>query len=63
MKDTIEIRPREKDPSKVDFYFDGKKISNITAGRVYNRNGILTAEAVITYDKKETEKEKGSKAI
>ena len=53
MKSTVvEIRANSEDPRKVDFYADGRIITNIIAERVFNASGKLTARAVIRYDKK-----------
>ena len=53
MKSTVvEIRANSEDPRKVDFYADGRILTNVTAERVFNVSGKLTAEAVIIYDKK-----------
>jgi hypothetical protein len=57
----VEIKSRKEDLTKVDFFINGLKIENINATRVFNNNGIITAEAVIIFDSnfKDVKKTKG----
>lgn len=47
----VEVRPKKDDPYKVEFFADGKKIENISAGRIDRRGDVLTVQAIVTYDK------------
>ncbi len=47
----VEIRPQLENPKKVDFFVEGKILTNVFAERVFNVNEKLTAEAIIIYDK------------
>lgn len=58
----VEIRPQIEDPTKVDFFVEGKILSNVIAERVFNVKDKLTAEAIIIYDKNQKIKSYGSKA-
>lgn len=47
----VEVRPKKDDPYRVEFFADGKKIENISAGRIDRRGDVLTIQAIVTYDK------------
>ncbi len=44
----IEMRPKKDNPYTVEFYAAGQLIENISAVKVFNHAGRITAKAVVT---------------
>ena len=57
----VEVRPKKDDPTRVEFFADGKRLENIAAGRVHRHGDVLTVQAIVTYDKAAPRKEKPRK--